>query len=49
MEPEKCEGWEWKGWDDMRDLVRTGGTQVFLPVANLLRDNPQIHVLVSGD
>ena len=49
MEPEKCEGWEWKSWDEIRALVQTEGkSQVFLPVANLVRDNPQIHVRVNG-
>ncbi|PVH91706.1 hypothetical protein DM02DRAFT_606255 [Periconia macrospinosa] len=42
LEPNKCEGWEWKTWDDMRVLVQSEGTQVFLPVVNLIKHNPQI-------
>ncbi|PVI00799.1 hypothetical protein DM02DRAFT_592290 [Periconia macrospinosa] len=43
LEPNKCEGWEWKTWDDMRALVQFEGIpQVFLPVVNLIKHNPQI-------
>ena len=29
LEPEKCEGWQWFGWDDLP-------TPLFLPIRNLL-------------
>ncbi|KAL2192626.1 NUDIX hydrolase domain-like protein [Corynascus similis CBS 632.67] len=44
LEPEKCECWEWKSWDDVRALVNgeLGHTKVFLPIVNLLKDHPDI-------
>lgn len=49
LEPNKCEGWCWKTWDDVRKLDGTGGSSgdLFLPVANLIRDYPQIADLVG--
>ncbi|KAK0731993.1 NUDIX hydrolase domain-like protein [Lasiosphaeris hirsuta] len=47
LEPEKCEGWHWRSWDEVRGLL--GGDEdaaqqkLFLPIINLLRkhDSPE--------
>lgn len=51
LEPNKCEGWEWKYWDEIKDLVRVEETRgaVFLPVVNLVQGNPKIEETISGD
>ncbi|KAM0438619.1 hypothetical protein ACHAPT_001371 [Fusarium lateritium] len=42
LEPQKCDGWHWKTWDDLKQLlpaVSQGGEQgesLFLPLVNLL-------------
>ncbi|KAK4203959.1 putative hydrolase [Triangularia verruculosa] len=58
LEPEKCEGWFWKSWSDVRDLTSGGsagngsgsgqqrGQKFFLPIMNLLRDHPDIESLM---
>ncbi|KAL1839239.1 hypothetical protein VTJ49DRAFT_1717 [Mycothermus thermophilus] len=46
MEPEKCACWEWKTWNDVRNMAAAG--QVFLPIANLLRDHPDIEALTDA-
>ncbi|KAF2734693.1 hypothetical protein EJ04DRAFT_534775 [Polyplosphaeria fusca] len=42
LEPNKCEGWYWKSWEDIRALAgnnkNTG--DLFLPVANLVQNYP---------
>ncbi|KAF2689005.1 hypothetical protein K458DRAFT_399856 [Lentithecium fluviatile CBS 122367] len=49
IEPNKCEGWYWKSWQDIKAMVDSEGKpQVFLPVQNLVRDNPQIDIMVSS-
>ncbi|KAK3341905.1 NUDIX hydrolase domain-like protein [Lasiosphaeria hispida] len=44
LEPEKCEGWHWKSWDEVKELLGNGedaGQQnLFLPIINLLREHP---------
>ncbi|KAF2114296.1 NUDIX hydrolase domain-like protein [Lophiotrema nucula] len=48
LEPHKCEGWEWKDWQDIGALAKAQSKQeVFLPVVNLVRDNPQLEVLLG--
>lgn len=44
MEPEKCEGWFWKEWSDMKELVSTeeGRQKVFLPIINLISEQPSL-------
>ncbi|KAL2125562.1 hypothetical protein VTJ04DRAFT_1927 [Mycothermus thermophilus] len=45
MEPEKCACWEWKLWSDVKNMAAAG--QVFLPIANLLKDYPDIEALMA--
>lgn len=33
-EPNKCEGWEWKAWND---IAAMGEAELFLPTLNLVR------------
>jgi len=49
MESEKCEGWDWQSWSDVRAVIagEHGTTKVFLPIANLLRDCPGIEALLD--
>ncbi|KAL2015125.1 hypothetical protein VTK56DRAFT_6221 [Thermocarpiscus australiensis] len=48
MEPEKCESWAWKSWSDVRAAMAAedGEQKIFLPIVNLLRDNPDVEALV---
>lgn len=49
IEPNKCEGWSWKSWHDIKTLVNIEDKpqEVFLPVQNLVRENPQIDIIVG--
>ncbi|KAK1752668.1 NUDIX hydrolase domain-like protein [Echria macrotheca] len=42
LEPQKCEGWHWKSWDDIMELKKEedvdGKARLFLPIRNLLRE-----------
>ncbi|KAL5869377.1 hypothetical protein ACKVWC_010122 [Pyricularia oryzae] len=42
LEPEKCEGWEWKSWDQIKTMANQGGEtdELFAPIINLLRTQP---------
>ena len=54
LEPHKCSCWEWKTWDDVRAVI-AGNTanedgqpgKVFLPIVNLLEEQPDIEVLTT--
>ncbi|KAK4172817.1 putative hydrolase [Triangularia setosa] len=56
LEPEKCEGWFWRSWSDVRALMsgdgsrggsgQQGDQKFFLPITNLLRDHPDIEGLM---
>ena len=48
MEPEKCEGWFWKDWSDVKELIKTeeGKNKVFLPIINLLNEHPNMEELM---
>jgi 8-oxo-dGTP diphosphatase len=50
LEPNKCEGWSWKSWEEIRAMANkeSGPSELFLPVVNLVRDNPNIDDLVSS-
>ncbi|KAK8070276.1 NUDIX hydrolase domain-like protein [Apiospora phragmitis] len=45
LEPNKCEGWTWKSWPEIQAMAnREGGAEeLFLPVENLVRENPRLH------
>lgn len=48
LEPHKCSRWEWKTWGDVRAVMAEEGGQsgkVFLPIVNLLEEQPDIEVL----
>ncbi|CAJ2504387.1 Uu.00g117810.m01.CDS01 [Anthostomella pinea] len=51
LEPEKCEGWSWKSWQEVKAMANedTGPDKLFLPVQNLVRENPQIDRLVQSE
>ncbi|KAK4446386.1 NUDIX hydrolase domain-like protein [Podospora aff. communis PSN243] len=53
LEPEKCEGWSWKTWDEIKELFdrqsAEGGSRqqtLFLPIVNLIKDYPNIQDLM---
>ncbi|KAM7221944.1 NUDIX hydrolase domain-like protein [Rhypophila decipiens] len=79
LEPNKCEGWTWKSWDEIKTLASNAlalsnpaagididpadntvngvvnnksqkkpSSELFLPVVNLVRDNPRIDELVTA-
>lgn len=50
MEPEKCESWAWKTWSDVRTVLSAGDGErnLFLPIVNLLRDNPNIEAMIQA-
>ncbi|KAB5549490.1 NUDIX hydrolase domain-like protein [Coniochaeta sp. 2T2.1] len=47
LEPEKCTGWQFMSWDDIKSIVAKGEEQLFLPIANLLRENPNPERLIK--
>ena len=54
MEPDKCEGWFWKSWAEVRQLLgdENGGgdstqqQKLFLPIVNLLRDHADVENVI---
>ncbi|KAK7943865.1 uncharacterized protein PG986_012978 [Apiospora aurea] len=42
LEPSKCEGWAWKSWQEISAMANreSGAQELFLPVENLVRENP---------
>ncbi len=42
MEPEKCEGWEWKSWEEIEKLE-----PLFLPVENLMKREEEIKTFLK--
>ncbi|KAL0935590.1 nudix domain containing protein [Colletotrichum truncatum] len=45
LEPEKCSVWKWMTWQDVRDIHASngeGGMKLFLPLAHLIEENPNI-------
>lgn len=37
MEPEKCEGWEWVAFDDLREMSRDNPAVLFDPLLHFLQ------------
>lgn len=44
LEPNKCEGWHWKSWEDIKAIGedRDSGDSLFLPIVNLLKETPDL-------
>ncbi|KAG5663462.1 hypothetical protein KAF25_001398 [Fusarium avenaceum] len=50
LEPQKCEGWFWKNWDDLKKLLpgaSDSGEKLFLPMINLLAQTADLDELRS--
>ncbi|KAI8713919.1 Nudix hydrolase domain-containing protein [Fusarium sp. LHS14.1] len=52
LEPQKCDGWYWKTWEDLKQLlpaVSQGeqGESLFLPLVNLLEQTDNLDTLRS--
>ncbi|KAM0344508.1 hypothetical protein ACHAPU_007482 [Fusarium lateritium] len=51
LEPQKCEGWYWKNWDDLKKILQgaseANGENLFLPLINLLGQTPNLDELRS--
>ncbi|KAI3319717.1 nudix domain-containing protein [Xylariaceae sp. AK1471] len=52
LEPDKCEGWYWKGWDELKQwcehhddtAMEWADKKCFLPIRNLARDHVQLNL-----
>ncbi|KAK3389475.1 NUDIX hydrolase domain-like protein [Podospora didyma] len=44
LEPNKCEGWAWTSWEDIKAKAASEeqAKELFLPLLNLVRGNPRI-------
>ncbi|GKT42929.1 nudix hydrolase 1 [Colletotrichum spaethianum] len=47
LEPEKCSGWDWKAWQEVREINEAarggdGKVKLFLPLQHLVEENPDI-------
>ncbi|KAJ3959729.1 hypothetical protein N0V92_003668 [Colletotrichum tropicale] len=46
LEPEKCSGWYWMSWDEVREInvkaKEGGGMKLFMPLAHLVEENADI-------
>lgn len=52
LEPNKCEGWYWKTWEDLKQLLTQSqgesasassqGDSLFLPLVHLLEETPDL-------
>ncbi|KAF4982600.1 hypothetical protein FZEAL_1832 [Fusarium zealandicum] len=51
LEPEKCEGWHWKTWEELKQLLpqaeakgetESQGDSLFLPLVNLFEQNANL-------
>jgi len=51
LEPNKCQGWTWKSWAEIKAIAldeALSKTDLFLPVVNLVRGNPHIEETISS-
>jgi hypothetical protein len=49
LEPNKCEGWSWKGWSEIK-ACQSGPKEteeLFLPIANLIKENPDLDLAMG--
>ncbi|KAH7114024.1 nudix domain-containing protein [Dactylonectria macrodidyma] len=48
MEPDKCGGWFWKTWDELKEAKngRDGNNELFLPLVRLFEEYPDIATLI---
>lgn len=44
MEPDKCEEWVWYSFEEIKQLKPE---QLFLPVQNLLKQLPELRIVLS--
>jgi 8-oxo-dGTP diphosphatase len=42
LEKDKCEGWEWAAWEDLRGWVASKERRLFLPLVNLVAQRPGV-------
>ena len=48
LEPDKCEGWFWKSWEEVKALnaaVQGEPQRLFLPIIHLLSDHLDVEAL----
>ncbi|KAK7430960.1 hypothetical protein QQZ08_002489 [Neonectria magnoliae] len=49
LEPEKCEGWHWKTWEDLKQIFHSQsegeGEKLFLPLVNLFKQTENLNDL----
>ncbi|KAI3320261.1 NUDIX hydrolase domain-like protein [Xylariaceae sp. AK1471] len=50
LESNKCEGWVWRSWGEVKAMADrdSGHEQLFLPMENMVRENPHIDQLISS-
>ncbi|KAL1875313.1 hypothetical protein VTK73DRAFT_10150 [Phialemonium thermophilum] len=50
LEPNKCEGWQWTTWAELREILGKpdGHNQLFLPIVNLLLENSDIERTIDS-
>ncbi|KAL9479876.1 hypothetical protein ACSS6W_004662 [Trichoderma asperelloides] len=52
-EPLKCEGWEWKSWDELKRINEAAasdpsGDKLFLPLVNLVKQTADLNALIAS-
>ena len=48
LEPQKCEGWYWKNWDYLKEILNGGREEkLFLPLVNLIGQTSDLEALRS--
>jgi len=48
LEPQKCEGWYWKNWDDLKEILNGAKEEkLFLPLVNLMGQTSDLEGLRS--